>query len=177
MVIKFHDEDKILSRDMIWFTFEELISPPDATGDPVLKESRYSDRKDLESITKLSFTDGNSEFIEMFKDWIIQTSGKTSTLDFKLIHNFTGPDSFLNWFTSKCPGFTLMRLISFNDDASFISLPNPAEWLKVIGGPSGQEFPVRRQECVKAYKRLLAFVRFQLNLIHSVAKGDVTLDL
>ena len=143
-------------------TFEDLISPPTAPSDPDLKESRYRERKDLEPIRKLSSIEGNSEVINMFKNWIIQTSGDTSTLDLKVLHNFTGPDSFLNWFTSKCPGFTLKRLIDFTND-TFVSMPNPAEWLKIIGGPSGQEFPNRRHECVKAYKRLLAFIRFQLN--------------
>ena len=151
-------------------TVDEFDSPPAANSDQDLKEIRYHERKDLESIKKLSSLEGNSEFIEMFKKWLIQTSGDTSTLNLKVGHNFTAPDSFLNWFTSKCPGFTLMRLINFTDAASFISIPNPAEWLKVIGGPSGKEFPSRRHECVKAFLRLLQFIRFQLN--QAIFDGD-----
>ena len=128
-----------------------------------LKAERYHERKSLVAIKKLSSSVENQKFIQMFSDWMESQSGDNSTLSLKLGHNFHYPDSFLNWMTSQKEDFNLMRLIDFSQESNFISIQSPIKWLEAIGGPSGLEFPGRRDEAVKAFKKFLSFIRYNLN--------------
>ena len=128
-----------------------------------LKAERYHERNSLGAIKKLSSSVENQKFIQMFSDWMESQSGENSTLSLKLGHNFHYPDSFLNWMTSQKEDFNLMRLIDFSEESNFISIQSPIKWLEAIGGPSGLEFPGRRDEAAKAFKKLLSFIRYKLN--------------
>ena len=137
-------------------------------ADVSFTELRHQRRNDLEPIQKLADLEDNAEFIKAFRTWQISTNfsnpnaEKVSTLRFSMLHLFTAPDSWLNYFTMANPEFNLNKLLQFESD-SFVAIPSPINWLTLLGGQSGQEFPVRRHECVKAFKRLLDYLLFKLS--------------
>ena len=129
-----------------------------------LRRVRYEKRNVLPAIEKLSLKPENQTFIGLFDEWSVACQDASpNTMKLSLGHLFDYPDSFLNYFTSQFEDFTLMKLIAFQDEENFVSVPSPFVWLSIIGGKSGQDSPNRRNEGLKAFKRIISFIKFKLN--------------
>ena len=149
-------DSDIESEDTAIFTKQRLQT----------KKDRYAERRHLTPEHPAN-TERNKAFIEDFVKMVIRYSKskneKSSTIDLSTALLFRHPDSFLLHQIKKNPTFSLDKLLSFQDEASFVELKDPSSWIDEIGGENGKENPIRRKEMYKAYKRLILFVLRRLS--------------
>ena len=124
------------------------------------KEIRHQKRVTLIRKERPADLEGNKNVIESFVSFLRVTYNitgwmrKTSTYRFSMGHLFTYEDSLLNFELNKDTNFKLEQLTDFNH-SKYRELADPTEWLMSIAED--------RVERLKAWKRLVLFIKDQLN--------------